>query len=301
MVKQSLKKLGLEYEARIDISIIEDYFHRQNPPIKFSKAFEFSFKDAVTDAEKRIAAQIEKRRSETTNKLQSDLKAQEERLSKALEKLKIKSTVGAEKEKGVSERQIDKIKNRLERLSYTHLIEEDSRIYAYDWAPVIIWRNNERVIVPMRYHLRPSNMKADFDKKYPGCYNARRDSLTGFWRPQFGRNHAVLIANAFYEHVEGSNGKNQILKFTPEGFEDMLIPCIYDHWEGIDVPGFDSFALITDNPPPEVVEAGHDRCPIFIKKSRMNDWLQPLGKSDEELFKILDDRERPYYRHQLAG
>ncbi len=34
-----------------------------------------------------------------------------------------------------------------------------------------------------------------------------------------------------------------------------------------------SFALVTDDPNPEVSAAGHDRTPIVLKPSHMNSWL----------------------------
>jgi putative SOS response-associated peptidase YedK len=59
--------------------------------------------------------------------------------------------------------------------------------------------------------------------------------------------------------------------------------------------------LITDDPPPEVAATGHDRCPIFLKERHIDAWLNPRGKSDQELFSLLDDRERPYYAHRIAA
>src|SRR5690606_16047669 len=106
MVKQNLKKLGLEFNARIDISIIEDYYSRQNSPIKFTKAFEFSFNNPSSPGEKRIFENIQKRRTDLMAKISADLKAQEERLSAAEMKFKSKPTKAIEKELGVAQRQI---------------------------------------------------------------------------------------------------------------------------------------------------------------------------------------------------
>jgi putative SOS response-associated peptidase YedK len=297
-VIHELKKLGIHFNAQIDYGILEELYElkEHGEKIKFTKAFEFNFSHPKNSQEKKISELIKKSQAAQLTQIEQDLFRQKERIATAERKLVSKPTKTALKEKEVAERQLSRLKSRLERLNSHELTEEDSRIFAFDWAPVIVMRKNERVITPMRYHLRPSGMKADFDKKYPGCYNARRDSLTGFWRNQFGHNHAILIASAFYEHVAGN-----VLRFNPKGFNHMVIPCIWDHWESIDMPGFNSFAMITDNPPPEVAEAGHDRCPIFIKESRIDDWLQPKGKSDLDLFNILDDRETPYYEHALTG
>jgi putative SOS response-associated peptidase YedK len=155
-------------------------------------------------------------------------------------------------------------------------------------------------------------MKEDFDRKYPGCYNARRDSLTGFWRKEFGHKHGVLVIRGFFENVKkhdyegrklkpGEKEENMVLEFRPQGHEYMYVPCIWDEWKGPEGERLRSFALITDEPPPEIAATGHDRCPIFLKEENIDAWLDPAGKTDAELFAILDDRERPVYRHEVAA
>jgi putative SOS response-associated peptidase YedK len=57
--------------------------------------------------------------------------------------------------------------------------------------------------------------------------------------------------------------------------------------------------VITDEPPPEIAAAGHDRCIIPIKPKHIDAWLNPSSMA--ESFAILDDRERPYYEHRLAA
>lgn len=59
-----------------------------------------------------------------------------------------------------------------------------------------------------------------------------------------------------------------------------------------------SFAAITDEPPPEVSAAGHDRCPINIKPEHVDAWLTPKGRNVAELQQILSDIEKPYYEHK---
>jgi len=61
-----------------------------------------------------------------------------------------------------------------------------------------------------------------------------------------------------------------------------------------------SFALITDEPSAEVAAAGHDRCIIPIREQHIEAWLNPDRSNIEALQTILDDRERPTYRHRIA-
>jgi hypothetical protein len=62
-----------------------------------------------------------------------------------------------------------------------------------------------------------------------------------------------------------------------------------------------AFAAFTDEPPPEIAAAGHDRCIIPIKPENVDTWLQPKRSNLAAQHAILDDRERPYYEHRLAA
>ena len=141
-------------------------------------------------------------------------------------------------------------------------------------------------------------------------YNARRDSLEGFWKAQFGVSHAVMVANAFFENVSkhkmegrelgaGEKEENVILEFRPKPTQEMLVACLWSHWQEGD-ESLLSFAAITDEPPAEIAAAGHDRCIIPIKPENLDAWLSPPSNLAES-YAILDDHQRPYYEHRLAA
>jgi len=155
----------------------------------------------------------------------------------------------------------------------------------------------------MRYQCRPEGKPALYDRKFPGTYNARRDNLEGFWRGQFGRHHGLLVADVFFENVEGSDGKNRVLAFTPRTGEPMLIACLWSHWSDPQggEPELYSFAAITDDPEPEVAAAGHDRTVINIRPENVEAWLNPDSGKLSDLQAILDDKRHPYYEHREAA
>jgi putative SOS response-associated peptidase YedK len=176
----------------------------------------------------------------------------------------------------------------------------------------MIVENGKYVVKPMRCQCRIAGAAPFTDVKFPGTYNARRDNLNGYWRKQFGYTHGIMIANAFYENVSrhdmegrelapGEKEENVILEFRPDTEEDMLVACLWSHWHGSGEPELLSFAAITDDPPWEVAEAGHDRCIIPIKPENVDAWLKPDPMNLPALYAILDDRERPYYEHRLAA
>jgi putative SOS response-associated peptidase YedK len=312
-VETDIKRYRATFGVRIDMEPVREVFERRakGERIEIPRGFEANFMPPHSIGEGGIGALIREFRARQQAELEAKLFEQKKKLADAERKLAAKPTKTAESARATAGRQIERIRSRMEKLK-GKVSESDSRIYAFQWAPLILWVDGERKMELQRYHLRPFGMKEEFDRKYPGCYNARRDSLTGFWRKEFGHKHGVLVIKGFYENVKkhdyerrrlraGEAEENMVLEFRPEGHEHMFVPCIWDEWRDKSGAVLRSFALITDEPPPEVAATGHDRCPIFLKESNIDAWLQPSGKTDKELFAILDDRERPLYRHALAA
>lgn len=193
---------------------------------------------------------------------------------------------------------MERIQARIETLKRKDPKPSDSRIFPGYFAPVLVLENGERVVKPMRYQCRPAGKAAFFDSKFPGTYNARRDSLGGFWKEQFGHSHCLMIADVFYEHVEVEE-KDQVLAFKPKDGQPMYIACLWSHWS--DPTGKEddllSFAAITDEPEPEVAAAGHDRTIINIKPEHIDAWLNPDPSNLDALYAIFDDKQHPYYEH----
>jgi putative SOS response-associated peptidase YedK len=177
---------------------------------------------------------------------------------------------------------------------------------------VLVVENGQRVVKPMRYGCRIAGKPANYDVKFPGTYNARRDNLERFWKTCFGYTHGIMVVDVFYENVsrakmegrelaEGEQDENVILEFKPTTGGRMLVACLWSKWTAPGEPDLLSFAAITDEPPPEVAAAGHDRCIIPIKAEHVEGWLNPNPDDLPALYAILDDKERPYYEHRLAA
>lgn len=217
----------------------------------------------------------------------------------------MKVTKAASESARIAGNKIDAAKRRMDDLRRTDLRDGDFRIYPGTYAPVIVAEDDRLVVRPMRYQCRPAAKPASYDRRYPGTYNARRDNLEGFWREQFGHSHGLLVVTAFYENVtrpavDGTN-ENVVLEFAPRPTQDMHVACL---WSRRTVPGeldLLSFAAITDEPPPEIAAAGHDRCIIPITPDNIDRWLRPNAGDLESLQAVLDDRDRPDYEHRLAA
>jgi putative SOS response-associated peptidase YedK len=314
MVEQRLKSLGLRFKARIDTPRFEDLFQRRltDEGIKIGKALEANFDAPETPAEREIKRLIDEYRTHKAAQWEAELFKQKKRLADAERTLKVKDTKKAREDQRIAGNKIDWYVRKLAELRRPTPEAEDARIFPFWFAPVVVAEGAELVIRPMRYHCRPNGKPAWYDKRYDGLYNARRDSLQKFWKDLFGHRHAFMVVSSFFENVAlhdfehrelrpEEKEQNLVLHFNPRPAHDMLVACLWDHWESPGEPDLYSFAAITDDPPPEVAATGHNRCLIPLRPDNLSKWLNPEGLDKTQLDALLDDRERPYYEHELAA
>jgi putative SOS response-associated peptidase YedK len=280
--------------------------------LRIPKAMDADFDPPETPAEERIQALIRQHQAEAATRLEQELFKQRRRLADAKRSLTLRSTKAAGESRRIATDKIAWLQGKLADLRRRELQPRDSRIFPGWYAPVMVMEGGRRVVKPMRYQCRPAGKPASYDTRYPGTYNARRDNLEGFWKQQFGVSHGLVVANAFYENVSrhrveqrelapGEREQNVVLEFRPQPAQDMLVACLWSHWRGSDGEELLSFAAITDEPPPEVAAAGHDRCIIPIRMQHIDAWLAPDRADLHAQYAILDDRERPYFEHRLAA
>lgn len=246
--------------------------------------------------------------------LRAEIEAQTARLEKAEAVLAgPKPTKTASNDKRIASDKIARAQRNLDDMTRRELKDRDSRIFPGNYAPVMIEKDGQRIVVPMRYQCRLPGWTEAIERKYPGTYNARRDKLEESWPKLFGHRHGIMIVNRFYENVArhkmegrelvpGEKEENVVLEFDPQPPQEMLVACLWNMSpKGDGDADLFSFAAITDEPPPEVAAAGHDRCIVPIKPEHVDAWLNPDPNNLEALYAILDDRARPYYAHKLAA
>lgn len=303
-----------EFGARLSIrDFVELYVQRAaRSQVRTPRAMDAAFADPQTDEERTIRQLIDEANADQVAKLEQDVFKQKKRLADAQRALQVKVTKKDTESQRIAGNKIEQSLARLADLKRTEARAKDARIFPGWYAPVMVVEDGQRVVKPMRYQCRPAGKPAFYDTKYPGTYNARRDNLEGFWRGQFGVTHGVMVVNRFYENVSrhamegrelapGESEENVVLEFRPDPEHDMLIACLWSRWSGAGEPDLLSFAAITDEPPAEVRAAGHDRCIIAIKPEHVDAWLNPDPARLSDLYRILDDKDRPYYEHRLAA
>jgi putative SOS response-associated peptidase YedK len=306
-IRAEYKKFVRAMGARLSLKqYIEIYWHRRNDKrVKIPKAIDFDFLDPQSDEEREIHALIEAFNRSQVEDSERELFKQKTTLTEAERKLAVSHTKAAEENRRIATDKIAALRAKIEDIHRTTPKPRDGRFFPLGYAPVLISENGELVVKLMRYQCRLEGKPANYDVRFPGTYNARRDNLDKFWKRQFGRTHGIFIAEAFYENVSHTKADgstyNQVLEFRPNTQREMLVACLWSRWTAPGEPDLLSFAAITDEPPPEVSAAGHDRCIVPIKAEPVHAWLNPDPPRLNRVSEILDDRERPYYEHQLAA
>ena len=121
MVKQSVKKLALQYQARIQLDAFEALFTQrlQGSGAKIPRAMELSFSEPENAQEKRIWKLIQQFEHEQRAEAEASLFSLKKRIAEAEQKLKIKETKTAKKELRIGQDKLEKVKSKLKHLGDT--------------------------------------------------------------------------------------------------------------------------------------------------------------------------------------
>jgi putative SOS response-associated peptidase YedK len=165
----------------------------------------------------------------------------------------------------------------------------DSRYLPYAIAPVIVSSKGSNILTPMRFSLVP-NWSGEPKVKF-ATHNARIETVTDkpTWRIPFQSKHCLVPLTSFFESVYEGPEAGHIIRFTEESDNLLCAAGIFDYWKDQVSPekSFYSFSILTQAPPPFILEHGHDRTPIFVKDNFATEWLnlvhQDEGHIKEEL------------------
>jgi putative SOS response-associated peptidase YedK len=313
-VKQKFDHLSRHHGAEVDWEAFEDVFKRraESEDVKVARDLQRNYQNPETPVQKRTAAHIAQYLKAKKTEWENEVFVQRRRLATAEESLTKKETKKAREDVRIATNKSQMLLDRLADLRRTEPNNEDARIFPMMYAPVLIYEHGKTIIRPMRYACRLDGKPADYDRRFPGTYNARRDSLDDYWKKVYGRNHAVMVISGFYENVPlhlyehrelaaDEKVKNLVLEYDPQPSQDMLVACVWDRWSKPGSTDLYSFAAITDEPTPEVAATGHQRTVITLQEQFLSEWLSPAQLSRERLDEILSEKQTPFYVHQIAA
>jgi putative SOS response-associated peptidase YedK len=313
-VRQDLHEIARRFGAEIAYEMFAQLFRQRldDDDIKVARALEQNFLDPQTEIERRIKGDIDAHRARRVAEWEQDLFTQRKRLADAERSLGVRETRKAREDIRIATKKIELNRTRLSDLRRQTLTDEDRRVFPMTYVPILANIDGRLQVAPMRYTCRLAGKPVSHDTSFPGTYIARRDSLSGFWADVFGRRHAIMIIDGFFENVPrhvyeqrqlqpGERPTNIVLQFNPRPASEMYVACVWDHWTAAGVPDLWSFAAVSDEPPPEIAATGHQRCLIPLQRQNVAEWLAPEGVGRERLQQILGERAASYFEHRVAA
>lgn len=164
-------------------------------------------------------------------------------------------------------------------------LTEGVRVLPHQPAPVIVHSPQRGVMVTaMNYSLVPSWSK---DKKPKfATYNARIETLMEkpTWREPLLSQHCLVPLTGFFESVYTGPMAGHVIQFSDASDEVLFAAGLYDCWVDPETQQKHfSFAIITTEPDPFILEHGHDRSPIFLDRKAGLKWLTLRGEPSQQI------------------
>lgn len=164
----------------------------------------------------------------------------------------------------------------------------DERVVPRRKGHVVVSGKSGREVKSMTYSLVPSWSKEPVVKF--ATYNARIETLAEkpTWKVPLRTRRLLVPLTHFIEAVYTEAYAGNMIQFYEKNHALLAAAGIYDEW--VDKQSgqiLESFAIITDEPPPFVLSMGHDRCPIFLRESAWDEWLEPKEKDAKVLLNLL--------------
>src|SRR5690606_1985165 len=166
---------------------------------KMPRALELA---ALAAAPPPIAQAVRQADQAEIDRLTQEVFSQRKRVADAERALQVKETKQAREDVRIGTNKVEAAMRRLDERKKPPGDSGRGRIYPGYYCPVVVKEGDRYVVRPMRYQCRLPGWTEAVERKYPGTYNARRDKLESSWGKVFGFTHGVILATAFYEHVD---------------------------------------------------------------------------------------------------
>jgi putative SOS response-associated peptidase YedK len=95
------------------------------------------------------------------------------------------------------------------------------------------------------------------------------------------------------------NSRKIVIEFKPNQDQLLLSPVIFNRDPHSNQCFSQGFAIVTDDPLPEVLAAGHDRTPAFLSCEDIEDWTNLAHKTAAQMLTLLKRRAQGELIHGL--
>ncbi|MGZ3768597.1 MAG: SOS response-associated peptidase [Bdellovibrio sp.] len=165
-------------------------------------------------------------------------------------------------------------------------------IYPHTPATVVLGTDHSLELRLMNYSLIPSWSKVRKPKF--ATYNARIEEVLNkpSWREPFKSNHCLVPIQNFIESVYTGPFAGHNISIEAKDLHLLSAAGIWDSWlDKSSGKTIESFAILTAKPPVDIQEAGHDRCPIFLKSDSWTSWLTEKMNPKDAVELLVNSRE----------
>ena len=164
-----------------------------------------------------------------------------------------------------------------------------------DQAPVVLDRDGERRVEPMRWGLMPywtvgMRGRTALDEKGKSIntpINARAETVHshGSFKRSFGKRRCIVPAGGFYEWKRSGDAKVPYwIHLTDSRW--MGFAGLYTWWKSPEGDWIPSFTIVTTSPN-GFMEPIHDRMPVILTEGAYDIWLDPGNDDLSELKEVL--------------
>lgn len=154
-------------------------------------------------------------------------------------------------------------------------------------APVVVGEEGRRIVRPMAFGLIPFFEKEEKPKKV--FHNARLETAAEkpSFRKPFTQTRCIIPMEYFFEFVPGPAGKKRIAKFSSADGALLKAAGIWSDWTAPSGRKTSCFSILTTEPPAQIAQAGHDRCPFFLAGSAVDGWIVQGERRPDDLLNHL--------------
>lgn len=181
--------------------------------------------------------------------------------------------------------------------------DQDIQLRVLPYTPGLVIRkiNDQIKFEKMNYSLVPSWSKQSRVKF--ASYNARLETILEkpTWKVPFMSKRCLVPMSSFIEAIYTHELAGNMVQFSEVENKFLTAAGLWDAWiDPQTKQEIHSFAIITDEPPPSILKAGHDRCPIFLKEATFSDWLDGRCTDPKSLFDLLkSQKEEIHFKTEI--
>ncbi|MDK2657576.1 hypothetical protein [Cupriavidus consociatus] len=184
-IQADYRKYQRLFGASVSLELFVELFwerRRRGDWSKLPKAMLAPFASPDGEAEQRAAELITAAEREQTTAFEAELFQQKTRLAGAERALATKPTKKAQNDQRIATDKIQRAQRNLADLHRSELLPRDSRVFPGYYAPVLVVRDGQLTVIPMRYQCRLPGWTAAMERQKPGTYNAFGTLLTVRWK-----------------------------------------------------------------------------------------------------------------------